>query len=242
MDYFAKMSKGIADNLKEIQLKYLKEAEIATKASLVPEIEKRRNNVIKKFNINMKPPSALRKEEKDSLSLAKQSVIIGSTKSATRRVSIKAHIGFTFDKLRVKGYIHPIKEKAMGNTRLGFHRDSEIIFHFNRLIRGLLNWFSGADNFVKVKGIAQLLRKSCVLTLANKHNKNQFWVYTVYGSEITVNKNKSGTKNIPLISRSTILNHPNKFNLRRDGLAIDNFDLDNMMARIFKFNDNLEFF
>jgi len=206
------MSKGTADSFKEIQLKYLKEAEVAAEASLVPEIKKRRDKIIKKFNINM------------------------------RRISINAQIGATFAKLRVKGYIHPLKEKAMGNSSLGFHTDSEIVHHFNHLIHGLLNWFSGADNFSKVKGLAQLLRKSCVLTLANKHNKSQNWVYTVYGSEIVVNKDKPGIKEVPLISRSSILNHPSKFNLKSDGSAIDHFDLDNMMGKIFKLNHSLEFF
>jgi retron-type reverse transcriptase len=242
LDYSAEMSKGTADNLKEIQLKYLKEAESVAEASLVPEIQKRHDKIIKKFNINMKSPSTLSKEEKGLLSLAEELTILGSTKSSPRRISINAQIGAIFAKLRVKGYIHPVKEKARGNLSLGFHTDSEIVHHFNYLIRGLLNWFSGADNFSKVKGLAQLLRKSCVLTLANKHNKSQNWVYTVYGSEIVVNKDKQGIKEVPLISRSSILNHPSKFNLKSDGSAIDHFDLDNMMGKIFKLNHSLEFF
>ena len=81
-----------------------------------------------------------------------------------------------------------------------------------------------------------------MLTLANKHNKSQNWVYTVYGSEIVVNKDKPGIKEVPLISRSSILNHPSKFNLKSDSSAIDHFDLDNMMGKIFKLNHSLEFF
>jgi hypothetical protein len=106
------------------------------------------------------------------------------------------------------------------------------VLHFNTVIQGLLNWFSGAGNFSKIKGLAQLLRKSCVLTLANKHNKSMNWVYTVYGSEIIVNKGKK-KKEVPLITRSTILNYPNKFNLKSDGSAIDHFDLDKMIGKTF---------
>ena len=242
LDYSAEMSKGIADSLKEIQLKYLKDAESVAEASLVPEIKKRRDNIIKKFNINTKSPFTLSKKEKDLLPLAKELTILGSTKSSPRRISINAQIGATFAKLRSKGYIHPVKEKAMGNSSLGFHTDSEIVYHFNHLIHGLLNWFSGADNFSKVKGLAQLLRKSCVLTLANKHNKSQNWVYTVYGSEIVVNKDKQGMKKVSLISRSSIVNHPSKFNLKSDGSVIDHFSFDNMIGKIFKLNHSLEFF
>jgi retron-type reverse transcriptase len=240
-DYSADMSKGTADKLKKIQFKYLKEADSIAQESLVPMIEKRKKSVIEKFNINMKSPFTLSQVEKDLLSLAKELTIIGSEKSVPRRISINAPIGVTFKKLRVKGYIHPVKDKAMGNSSLGFHTPAEIVYHFNHVIRGLLNWFSGAGNLSKVKGLAQLLRKSCVLTLANKHQKSQNWVYTVYGSEIAVNKEKKG-KEISLISRSEILNYPNKFNLRTDGSVIDHFDLDNMIGRIFKLNHSLTFF
>jgi hypothetical protein len=226
-DYSADISKGTADKLTNIQLKYLKEADSIAQESLVPAIEKRRKSVIKKFN--NKSPSTLSKEEKDLLSLAKDLTIIGSEKSVTRKISINAPVSDTFAKLRVKGYIHPLKDKAIGNSGLGFHTDREIVYHFNYVIRGLLNWFSGAGNFSKIKGLAQLLRNSCVLTLANKHNKNQSWVYTIYGSEITVNKDKKG-KEIRLISRSQILNYPNKFNLKTDGSAIDHFDLENIIG------------
>ena len=126
------MSEGRADSFKKIQLKYLKEAEIAAEASLVPEIKKRRDKIIKKFNINTNSPSTLSKEEKDLLSLARELTTLGSTKSSPRRISINAQIGATFAKLRVKGYIHPLKEKAMGNSSLGFHTDSEIVHHFTR--------------------------------------------------------------------------------------------------------------
>ena len=235
LDYSAAMSEGKADSLKKIQLKYLKEAESAAEAFLAPEIKKRRDKIIKKFNTNVSYSSTLSKEKKEF-------TILGSTRPFPRQISINAQIGAIFAKLRVKGYIHPIKEKAIGNSSLEFYTDFEIVHHFNHLICGLLNWFSGADNFPKVKGLVQLLRKSCVLTLANKHNKSQNWVYTVYGNKIVVNKDKQGIKEVSLISRSLILNYPNKFNLKSDGSVIDCFQLDNMMSKPLKFNHNLEFF
>lgn len=123
----------------------------------------------------------------------------------------------------------------MGNSSLGFQTVTEIINHFNYAIRGLLNGFSGSDNFLKIKGLAQLLRKSCVLTLANKHHKSQNLVYTFYGSEIRANKDNGG-KEVRLINRSQILNYPNKFNFRTDHTAIDHFDLNNILGKIFKLN------
>ena len=219
-------------NIKEIQLLYLNDLDRIINESWNSVIEKRRQTVIKKFNININASSGLNSEKKDLLDLAKEFTVLGSDKSSHRRISIQAPINETFAKFRLKGYVHPIKDKAMGNSKLGFHTDSEIVLHFNYMIRGLLNWFSGADNFSKVKGLAQILRKSCVLTLANKHKKNQNWVYTVYGNEIMI-KGK-GQNKITLITRSNILNYPNKFNLKSDGSSIDHFDLDKMIGKIFK--------
>lgn len=213
-EFSKEMSKGNADKIKEIQLSYINDLDRIINESLNSAIEKRRQNVIKKFNININKPSSLNSEEKDLLYLAKELALLGADKSSPRRIAVQAPIKETFAKCRLKGYIHPIKNKAIGNSKLGFHTDSEIVLHFNSVIRGLLNWFSGADNFSKVKGLAQLLRKSCVLTLANKHKKNQNWVYTVYGSEITIRG--KGQNKIMLISRSNILNYPNKFNLKSD--------------------------
>ena len=240
-EFSKEMSKGQADKIKEIQLLYLNDLDCIINESLNSAIEKRRQSVIKKFNINMNAPSGLNSEEKDLLYLAKELTILGVDKSASRSITVKAPIHETFAKFRLKGYVHPIKDKAIGNSKLEFHTDSEIVLHFNSMIRGLLNWFSGADNFFKFKGLAQMLRKSCVLTLANKHKKNQNWVYTVYGSEITISKGK-GQNKIKLITRSDILNYPNKFNLKSDGSSIDHFDLERMIGKIFKLNHSLEFF
>jgi hypothetical protein len=95
-----------------------------------------------------------------------------------------------FRKLRLT---EPFKDKAIGNSYLTFYTDYEIVSHFNWVIRSLLNWFSGAGNFVKVKSLGYLLRSSCVLTLANKHKKSKSWVYTVYGSEVIVLNDKKKT-------------------------------------------------
>lgn len=133
----------------------------------------------------------------------------------------------------------PFKDKAMGNSQLTFYTDYEIVSHFNRVIQSLLNWFSGAGNFVKVKGLAHLLRSSCVLTLANKHKKSKSWVYTVYGSEVTVLNDKN---RIRLINRSSILNHFNNFNLRTDSFSMDPYEFTAIIDRLYNLNNGIEFF
>lgn len=55
-----------------------------------------------------------------------------------------------------------------------------------------------------------LLRKGCVLTLASKHKKSIFWVYSTFGSEIQISINLK--KTINLISRHKINNFKTGFN------------------------------
>lgn len=68
------------------------------------------------------------------------------------------------------------------------------------------------DNFSKVKSLAQLLRKNCILTLANKHKKSVPWVQTVYGRDVGILR---GKEKIYLISRVHILSHRNKLDLKK---------------------------
>jgi hypothetical protein len=70
---------------------------------------------------------------------------------------------------------------------------------------GLLNWFSGADNFYAVKRIVQVLRKSCALTLKVKHKyKSLHKVYTIYGFDIII-------QSVSLCSRSFVWNKKKQF-------------------------------
>jgi hypothetical protein len=60
-------------------------------------------------------------------------------KEGHRKVSVTAHIKECTDRLRLAGFIHPLKSKASGNAKLNFLRDDEIIKKFNSTIYGLLN-------------------------------------------------------------------------------------------------------
>jgi len=94
------------------------------------------------------------------------------------------------------------------------------------------------DNFEKVKGLVQLLRFSCVLTLANKHKKSKNWVYIVYGNKINVSNDE---KEIFLISKSSILNYFNGFGLKMSSSCADHYDLDKMIGRFNKLSENSNF-
>ena len=67
--------------------------------------------------------------------------------SSTVRVNIRvsADIQTAINKLRLKGFFHPIKDRPKSNFYLANLSDKEIIKHYNSIMMGLLNWFSGAD-------------------------------------------------------------------------------------------------
>ena len=229
------LSSGEAIKIKKIQDQYLMEAQKAIDRSLNDTVKKTRELTIRKFNI---PRGGLNpiKNDQELSDTSEELAIASANKLSTRRVSITAPIGNVFAKLRFKDYVHPIKDKATGNVSLCRYTDAEIVSHYSLLIRGLLNWYSGSGNFAKVKGLAQLLRKSCVLTLSNKHKKSANWVYTVYGSEIRVDNGKRITA---LITRTEILNYKNEFNL---GIKSDHFTVDNLIGSFNKLNHGIEFF
>jgi len=233
------LPEGISKKIEALQSEYLNKADNVIKESFNEVVEERQNRVIKKFKINVNEP--LSKNDKDLLELAELLALESAVKSSPRRVTVNAPIREVFAKLRLKGYVHPIKDRAIGNVHLNLYSDAEIVKHYNSVIYSLLHWFSGVGNLAKVKGLAQLLLKSCALTLANKHKKNLFWVYNVYGSDIKVSQDES-SKDVCLITRSEILNSPNKFNLKPKENVMDHFSIDKIIGRFHKLDHSLEFF
>lgn len=90
------------------------------------------------------------------------------------RVRVTAPIGKLFEKLRMKGFIRPCKNLAQVRKDWALLADREIIKSYNTIMRGILNYYRGADNLYNVKGIINLIRRSCAMTLAHKHKKNIF--------------------------------------------------------------------
>ena len=212
-EWHVNLSTGQAGEVKKLQQEYLTRVDSIIKKSLNLEIEKKRSKIVDKYYQN-----------KDSGSFSKDILFFGggpvkefSASSACefflRKVSINAPIKEMCANLRLMGYIHPMKDKSVSNSSLIFYADSVIVVYINSLISSLLSWYSGVDNFSKVKNLARLLRKSCILTLANKHKKSVLWVQTVYGRDVGVSRGKD---KIYLTSRASILSHRNKLDLKAD--------------------------
>lgn len=97
------------------------------------------DEIIKEIhNDNKKKKENIAKEKFNIISKIKcgfdNKKIFQLSKAAFRRVTIKAPIRSMVAKLRLKGYIHPIKKKAFRNGRLCSFSNLEIIEHFNIVI------------------------------------------------------------------------------------------------------------
>lgn len=136
-----------------------------------------------------------------------------SIKQSVKILSVKANIAKICNKLKVFGFMHSIKNQAISCRKLIFLLEDEIIKHYNFAMRGILNWFSGADNFYRVKGVMEwIMRRSCLLTLKKKFKlKSLAEVISIYTTDVSiVIENKFQTK---LISKKEIIKMPNTFKI-----------------------------
>ena len=188
-------------------------------------IDKKRESLISQHEKREKKKTKQRlfsdvhKEVKELIQLAPD--IVKAELSSTTRVNIRvsADLKTTVNKLRLKGFFHAMKDRPKSNPFLINLSDVEIITHYNSVMLGLLNWFSGADNLYAVKGVVQALRKSCALTLKTKHKyKTLQKVYTMYGLNIA-------TSEAALCSIAYVLNKKKQFNTNNNLSLKDHHDL-----------------
>lgn len=160
------------------------------------------------------PPTV--EEEEIFKTLAVGLVELDLQKQSIRTISVRANMIKLCDKLRMAGFMHPTKNQASSCQKLIFLSEDEIIKYYNSVMRGILNWFSGADNFYRVKGVMEsIMRRSCLLTLKRKFKlKSMAEVKSVYTKDVVlVIKDKPTTK---LITREEINKMPNTFNISKN--------------------------
>nr|AKL78972.1 maturase [Euglena viridis] len=98
-------------------------------------------------------------------------------------------LNYSFQRLRVLGFFHNIKVKAIGNSKFLSFQDSYIIKYFGYISFIFLNWFRCCYNFQKVLKFIEIIRQSCFLTLSRKHNRSKAWSYRLYSSDLIFLKN-----------------------------------------------------
>jgi hypothetical protein len=166
-------------------------------------------------------------------------------KQSVRTISIRASIAKLCDKLRIGGFMHPIKNQASSCQKLLFLSEDKIIKYYNSVMRGILNWFSGADNFYRVKAVIEsVMRRSCLLTLKRKFKlKSMAETIGIYTKDVAIIiKDKPTTK---LITREEITKMPNTFNIGSDsvtGCIKEHVNWETIMNQVHFRSHGLEFF
>lgn len=137
--------------------------------------------------------------------LSKNKVAANSKRTITRRVTntvLDAPITRIVEKLILKGYAkkngNPTK-----NGRFINHTLYEIIEHYKMVERGILQYYSLANNYGRVAArVHYILKYSCALTIASKMKlKTLKRVFNKYGKDISIRDQEGNVKtNYPTIS------------------------------------------
>nr|YP_009054638.1 hypothetical reverse transcriptase/maturase [Chromochloris zofingiensis]AIK29126.1 hypothetical reverse transcriptase/maturase [Chromochloris zofingiensis] len=113
------------------------------------------------------------------------------------RVRLHAPIQDIFAKLHTRGFIQWANDgktaKPTALTRLVNMNHSDILAYYNKIIRGILNYYSFADNFKSLGSVVRTLQMSCARTLALKY-KLRFAskVFKKYGNALTDPETQKG--------------------------------------------------
>lgn len=105
---------------------------------------------------------------------------------AVRSIAAYAPIIDIIGQLRVKGIMHPTKDRVCANSLMASLEDHIIVQLYSAIIYGMLDFYSIADNFAKVKSLAKTLKLGCLYTLARKHKKPSSWAISIYGTDAAI--------------------------------------------------------
>jgi len=108
--------------------------------------------------------------------------------SFKKRFDIFLSTSFIISKIKSLNLLHSLKSSPTSNSKLLLLQDIDIIKYYGDFAYDILNWYRCCYNFSKLKFIIELLRQSCLMTLARKHNKRKTWAYFVFTSELLVFK------------------------------------------------------
>lgn len=114
---------------------------------------------------------------------------IGLGEKSLKRIKIRAPIREIVDRLRTKGFFHPIKNRVSSNRFIAGFNEIEIVTCYNSIINFLLGYYRPADNLSQIKSVVVLLKQGCIFTLAHKHNKTASWAYTKYTKNAVIKEN-----------------------------------------------------
>jgi hypothetical protein len=175
--------------LNELNSLYFKELE---------QIYNERKNIVIESKARLdKTKSKAKMSEAEAVQLSNVLTNVFLKKTQARNVSIMAPLKDIYKDFRAKGFFHPKNNRPCGNAFLVGHSDAEIIKAYSAIMYGLLSYYRAADNFSNIKSIIAHLRRSCLFTLARKHNKSKAWAYETYGDDVIVKIDENSSVGLP---------------------------------------------
>jgi group II intron reverse transcriptase/maturase len=95
--------------------------------------------------------------------------------------------------------------RATSCQKISFLTDADIVRYFSSIIRRILNYYSFVNQRSDLWSVVSLYRKSCALTLANKHKlRTASKAFRKYGPKLKVQPEKIGGEVVELYYPSTL--------------------------------------
>lgn len=138
--------------------------------------------------------------------------------TAQLRVPIKR----LMDRAVEKGYARPRIDgtaRATASLRLATLEEKQIVLHYSSIIRGILEYYSPANQYSDLWPVVSLYRKSCALTLANKMKyRTSAAIFNKYGPNLKVSDPLDSKKTVTLYYPKSLKTTQN-FRLARQSLS-----------------------
>ena len=220
-----KFLRGLEEVQSKGRLKFLETRRAAV-------LEQRRKHIAGEVQKKTRSPAWIHISEEMAIKAADVLTEAFIDQNRVRKIGIEAPLLDIVDQLIAKGFYHYKRRKPIANASITNLNDGEIVSCYSQVMHSLINYYRPADNFVKIKGFIEGLRRSCCLTLAYKHKKPIVWVYNTYSEDVKVDLPTGTTSALPSIKY--IMDLEAKFFVS-DACG---FDL-NAIVKKYKFRDNL---
>jgi group II intron reverse transcriptase/maturase len=121
-----------------------------------------------------------------------------SINSAQLRIPVKKLLERAIE----RGYATKRKSGSIRATscrKLSSLEDKQIVQRYSSVIRGIMNYYSCANRLSDLWAVVSIYRKSCALTLADKHKlKTAAKAYKIYGPKLRINDPTNSKKPVEL--------------------------------------------
>lgn len=95
--------------------------------------------------------------------------------------------------------------RATSCRKLSSLEDKQIVQRYSSVIRGIMNYYSCANRLSDLWSVVSIYRKSCALTLADKHKlKTAAKAYKIYGPKLRIHDPTNSKKTVELFYPETL--------------------------------------